>query len=132
MIIWPQVLVSKYGLSNIDALLAYDKFFKRFPSGEIKKEDFMEEYKVTKNISWVNTFKMTINIQDNIMAEAFFRVFDEDKSGALSFYEYMLVKTAPNLENTESKLGWIFQAFDNDGGGTIDKSEAVLAIFWSI
>ena len=132
MIIWPQVLVSKYGLSNIDALLAYDKFFKRFPSGEIKKEDFMEEYKVTKNISWVNTFKITINIQDNIMAEAFFRVFDEDKSGALSFYEYMLVKTAPNLENTESKLGWIFQAFDNDGGGTIDKTEADLAIFWTI
>ena len=46
-----QVLVSKYGLSNIDALLAYDKFFKRFPSGEIKKEDFMEEYKVTANTS---------------------------------------------------------------------------------
>ena len=61
--------------------------------------------------------------QDNIMADAFFRVFDEDKSGALSFYEYMLVKTAPKLESQEDRLGWIFHAFDSDGGGSIDNTE---------
>ena len=38
--------MAKYGMSNIDALLAYDKFFKAYPSGEIKKAEFMEEYKV--------------------------------------------------------------------------------------
>lgn len=61
--------------------------------------------------------------KDNIMADAFFRVFDEDKSGALSFYEYMLVKTAPKLESQEDRLGWIFHAFDSDGGGSIDNTE---------
>ena len=61
------------------------------------------------------------------MAEAFFRTFDEDNSGSLSFYEYMLVKTAPNLDKVEDRLGWLFSAFDNDGGGSIDDSEVVLS-----
>ena len=63
------------------------------------------------------------------MAEAFFRVFDEDKSGALSFYEYMLVKTAPKLESQEDRLGWIFHAFDSDGGGSIDNTEVPFNTF---
>ena len=57
------------------------------------------------------------------MAEAFFRVFDEDNSGALNFYEYMLVKNAPSLDTPEEKIEWIFTAFDQDGGGTIDIDE---------
>ena len=63
------------------------------------------------------------------MAEAFFRTFDEDNSGSLSFYEYMLVKTAPNLDKVEDRLGWLFNAFDNDGGGSIDDSEVILNNF---
>ena len=65
----------------------------------------------------------TVLSQDNIMAEAFFRVFDEDNSGALNFLEYMMVKNAPNLKNPEEKLKWIFNAFDQDGGGSIDVDE---------
>ena len=57
------------------------------------------------------------------MAEAFFRVFDEDNSGALSFLEFMMVKHAPNLDSPEEKLTWIFNAFDQDGGGSIDVDE---------
>ena len=57
------------------------------------------------------------------MAEAFFRIFDEDNSGALSFLEYMMVKLAPNLDSPEEKLTWIFNAFDQDGGGSIDVDE---------
>ena len=68
--------------------------------------------------------------KDDIMAEAFFRTFDEDNSGSLSFYEYMLVKTAPNLDKVEDRLGWLFSAFDNDGGGSIDDSEVVLSKYF--
>ena len=50
-----KVLNEKYGMSNIDALLAYDKFFKAHPTGEIKKNEFMEENKV--NIIGQNHFK---------------------------------------------------------------------------
>ena len=66
------------------------------------------------------------------MAEAFFRVFDEDNSGALNFYEYMMVKNAPDLNSPEQKIDWIFTAFDQDDGGTIDVDEVyeiVVALF---
>ena len=41
-----KLLVEKFEMSNIDALIAYDKFHKKYPSGEIKKLDFLEENKV--------------------------------------------------------------------------------------
>lgn len=46
-------------------MVAYDSFFKKYPKGELTKEQFLEEYK------------------ENIMGEAFFRIFDEDGSGTL-------------------------------------------------
>ena len=34
-----------------------------------------------------------------------------------------MVKHAPNLDSPEEKLTWIFNAFDQDGGGSIDVDE---------
>ena len=39
-------LEKKFEMSKIDALVQYDKFHSIYPSGEIKKEDFLEENKV--------------------------------------------------------------------------------------
>ena len=61
--------------------------------------------------------------QENILAAPLFAVFDEDNSGALDFYEWMLVKNASDLSTPEDKLNWIFSAFDQDGGGEIDLNE---------
>ena len=46
MCLFFQLLKEKYGLSNVDALLAYEKFFRKYPKGIIEKDDFLEEYKV--------------------------------------------------------------------------------------
>ena len=65
------------------------------------------------------------------MAESLFRVFDEDNSGGLNFYEFMCIKHA-SIKTPEEKLNWIFTAFDQDGGGTIDVDEikdTVVALF---
>ena len=35
-------LVKKFNMTNIDAMVAYEKFFKKYPNGEINKEQFME------------------------------------------------------------------------------------------
>ena len=56
------------------------------------------------------------------MAEPLFRVFDEDNSGELNFYEFMCIKNAA-IDTVEDKLNWIFLAFDHDCGGTIDVEE---------
>ena len=69
-----KLLVGKLEISNIDVLVANDKFFKKYPNGEISKDEFLKENK------------------GNILAEIIFRVFDEDNSGSLNFYEYMMVK----------------------------------------
>ena len=58
-------------------------------------------------------------------------MFDEDNSGALNFYEFMCIKNAA-INTPEEKLSWIFIAFDQDGGGTIDVDEirdTVVALF---
>ena len=57
------------------------------------------------------------------MAASMFRVFDESNRGALTFLQFMTVKTAPKLENPSEKLTWVFNAFDEDGGGTIEYDE---------
>ena len=58
-----------------------------------------------------------------MMAESLFRVFDEDKSGTLSFDEFLQANRVNNLDTPEDKLNWIFTAFDTDGGGSIDVDE---------
>ena len=61
--------------------------------------------------------------QNTMMAESLFRVFDEDKSGTLSFEEYLQATQVGDLDTVEDKLSWIFTAFDADGGGSIDNDE---------
>ena len=34
--------MKKFKMTNIDAMVAYDKFFKKYPNGELTKEQFME------------------------------------------------------------------------------------------
>ena len=45
----------------------------------------------------------TFHWQDDILAESLFDVFDEDKSGALNFYEFMLVKVTTTWKLPSSK-----------------------------
>ena len=64
---------------------------KKTKMGRFQKRSF------SKNVRYFDQ-RMSITIfywQDNIFAESLFDVFDEDKSGALNFYEFMLVKVTP-------------------------------------
>ena len=45
------------------------------------------------------------------MAQSLFRVFDEDHSGKLTFYEFVQANNVRNLDTPEDKLGWMFDAF---------------------
>ena len=95
--------------------------------------------------------------QDNLIAESIFKVFDDDNSGTFTFEEYYQVGCQPGIWGTvldtlyrihcirailsftqadnvgvlntpEEKLGWIFTAFDADGGGSIDVEEIRLVV----
>ena len=98
-------LMAKCDLNEEDVTAAYDDFHEKYPNGEISQEQFVAQS------------------QAGILAESLFRVFDEDKSGELSFYEFLQANSVKKLNTPEDKLNWIFTAFDTDGGGSIDVDE---------
>ena len=74
--------------------------------------------------------------QGQILCDSIYDMFDEDKSGSMDFSENMQVKgnagklpyfcrlcsqakMAMELGTPDEKLGWIFEFFDADGGGTV-------------
>ena len=58
-------------MSCEDVMERYEAFQRDNPEGEITKDKFL----LTK--------------KNSLMAESLFRVFDEDNSGALNFFEYL-------------------------------------------
>ena len=64
------------------------------------------------------------------MNDSLFRVFDEDNSGTLNFFEWFQASNVKNMDNIEEKLNWIFTAFDADGGGSIDPEEITEIVRW--
>ena len=63
-------------------------------------------------------------------AKALFRVFDEDNSGTLNFFEWFQATNVKNMTTPEEKLNWIFTAFDADCGGSIDVDEIRDIVLW--
>ena len=37
-----EILVRKLGITKLDAMIAYDSFHKKFPKGEISKQEFLD------------------------------------------------------------------------------------------
>jgi len=100
-----QSLIPKTKMTEEELNKHWDEFHTKYPDGEISQEEFL---KISKA---------------GFLAESLFRVFDEDNSGNLSFYEFIQANNVTNLNTPEDKLNWIFTAFDSDGGGSIDVSE---------
>jgi len=100
-----KVLSVKCNLSEEEVIAAYKEFNAENPDGVITKEQFL------------------LTMKDQLIGESLFRVFDEDNSGSLNFSEYLQVKSVKTVNTAEEKLNWIFTAFDQDGGGTIDVEE---------
>merc|ERR1712045_740234 len=91
---------------------AYDKFHREYPKGSITREGYISSTK------------------DYVLNDALFRVFDEDDSGTLNFFEWFQASNVKDMETIEEKLHWIFTAFDADGGGSIDSEEIVEIVKW--
>jgi Ca2+-binding EF-hand superfamily protein len=68
-------------------------------------------------------FINTSFFQAGLLAESLFRVFDANKSGNLDLFEFVQANSVKNLNTPEDKQGWMFDAFDADGGGTVDGDE---------
>ena len=100
-----EAIVKETGFDEEEVKLEYVKFEEKYPGMEVSKSVFLEANK------------------EFLLAESFFNVFDFNKSNSLNFYEFMQVKKAMELTETEDKLEWIFKIFDLDGAGYIDVLE---------
>ena len=80
------VLAAKCGQEEGQVVQAFDDFHAQHPDGVISKEDFLAS-------KTVNILKQSPAFrQDSMMAEALFRVFDDDNSGTFSFEEFFQVE----------------------------------------
>ena len=97
----------------------HEAFYSEYPSGSLSKNEFLETF---RNESW-----KTKEIAGDI-----FDMFDEDRSNTMDFMEYIIAVDAVSLVSPQEKLNWIFNVFDKDGGGSIDRKEmrdVVLGLF---
>ena len=104
-------------------------FHSEHPDG-IAKEDYVNSTKVNRCNNNSYGRKYLLFCQEYVLNEALFRVFDEDKSGTLNFFEWYQATNVKNMSSIEEKLNWIFMAFDADNGGSIDLNEIREIVIW--
>ena len=82
------LLATKCNMEKEEVEKSYDDFNLKYKDGFIQKDEYIQSMKV-RNVSII--LSLSCFVQNTMMAESLFRVFDEDKSGTLSFEEYLQV-----------------------------------------
>ena len=101
----------KTGMTEDKVKEHHCQFTKICPNGAMTKKKF------------VDLSKEALGDQADFLAESMFKVFDIDSSGTMDFTEYMLAINSTSLNSPEDKLKWMFDVFDQDGGGSISADE---------
>ena len=77
----------------------------------------------------LKTFKEFLHgfFQENVenFAEHYFRNIDKDKTGKINFREFLLYLSAEGSTNLYDRITWLFDLFDINGNGSIDRKEMV-------
>jgi len=94
----------------------YVEFCKEYSHGEISKKQFVEE-----NISFTK-------INDEEFWEHIFDVIDVDKTGKLSFVEWISLLSCVNRGSQSEQLALLFYSMDIDGCGFLTRDEVTRSI----
>ena len=101
-------LVNTIGLSEEVAKQKHKAFLLKYPTGLVKKDDFLE---IAPEIFGENF----------TLANYLFHIFDDDKDGKLDEEEYLLAINMSDSCSSEAKLSLIFNMLDTKNEGFIRK-----------
>ena len=102
-----------YACQYTTYLVSYEILQKMNPDGHMDTSDFNDFlYGFYKD----NTDKI---------AQHYFRAADKDRSGRVNFKEFLLFLNHECTSNHQERLEWMFDLFDIDGNGTIERSEMI-------
>ena len=104
----------KTGMSAEKVKEQHSQFLTICPDGPMTKEIF------------VDLSKESLGNEADDLADSMFKVFDIDHSGTMDFTEYMLAINSTDLNSTEDKLKWMFDAFDGGGSISVEEIDALL------
>ena len=90
----------------------YSAFLKDCPDGKLKKNKFIEIYKMFFNTANADHF-----------CEQVYRTFDADDDGHISFKEFLLAIGVTTTKEPREKLKWAFKMYDINNDGLIEVSE---------
>ncbi|XP_052101743.1 neuronal calcium sensor 2-like [Mytilus californianus] len=96
-----------------DIMEFYKEFMKINPDGNMKLEAFQD------------FLKGCYKENSSEFAERYFHAADKDKSGKINFKEFLLFLNHECTSDPVEKLNWVFDLFDIDGNGTIERPEMI-------
>ncbi|CAF1130410.1 unnamed protein product [Rotaria magnacalcarata] len=116
-------LISTTGMSEETILQMFDETRNKFPSGGLTEAQFLEMN---------NSESSDSNPKNNSLLHLVFNTLDQDHSGKIDIYEYILTVGLLSKQEPEVSMKCLFQLCDSNRDGFLTKDEIanLLSIFF--
>ncbi|CAF1013747.1 unnamed protein product [Adineta ricciae] len=114
-----EYLSNALDLTSEEIMRWYSQFMHDCPNGKLDRESFHRFYKLLHQGE---------PRQLDFVADCVFNTFDFDKSGYLSFGEFLIAYIFSSCKDYQRKLNFAFQLYDTNQNNIMEYSELVYAI----
>lgn len=115
-----QYLSNALDLSCEEIIRWYQQFMIDYPNGRLDREGFHRFYRLLHRAPATQSL--------DFIADCVFNTFDLDKSGYLSFGEFLIAYTFSSCRDYQRKLNFAFQLYDSNQNNIMEFPELIFAI----